>query len=202
MLTVYLSGLTVGLGLIVAIGGQNAWLLGMAVQRNHPWPAALVCMLVDVVLIAVGVVAFGAIKTWLPGVVPIFTGLGIIMLAFLASQHGMNAWRGRNLALASHQPRRSAGRISVVVTALLMSLLNPHVYLDTVLLLGNVATSSPLPWVFWFGASSASILWFAALAALGVPLSRWLVSVLRWRIFDSVIAVLLCWVAFGLLRYL
>ncbi|ATX76018.1 MAG: LysE family transporter [Reinekea forsetii] len=191
---IYLTGLTLALGLIVAIGSQNAWVLSMSLRGQRPWPIALVCMSVDVVLMAIGVVAFARIQAWLPGLVPWFTAMAVLLLVVLAWQAGRRAIRGQS-GLTANLEQPTLGLRQAVLAALAMSLLNPHVYLDTVVLLGSLAAASQQPWLFWSGSASASILWFSALAAAGKPLSRWLSSPRRWRLFDTLMALFMAWMA-------
>jgi len=191
---IYLTGLTLALGLIVAIGAQNAWVLSMSLRGQRPWPIALVCMSIDGALMAIGVLAFGRIQFWLPGLVPWFTAMAVALLVVLAWQAGRRAVRGHS-GLTANLEQPPLGLRQAVIAALAMSLLNPHVYLDTVVLLGSLAAASAQPWLFWCGSASASILWFSGLAAAGKPLSRWLSSPRRWRMFDTLMALFMSWMA-------
>ena len=198
-MVIFGTGFFVAIGLIVAIGAQNAWVLSMSVRRIYPWSIAIVCFSVDALLMAIGVLSFAKIQQWLPSIIPWFTWMGIGMLLWLA-------FKAANRALFSSQGLRgvatstsSFSRSSAIGTALIISLLNPHVYLDTVILIGSIGSASEQPWLFWLGAGSASVLWFSILAAIGPILSQWLSSARRWRIFDALIAFIMIWVAASLM---
>lgn len=194
-----LTGFGIAIGLIVAIGAQNAWVLGMSVRRIHPWAIASVCFTIDALLMAIGVLFFGRIQQWLPGIVPWLTWVGILMLAWLALQAAKRAWQGSEGLQASAEEKRLSLRKAMTVAAAI-SLLNPHVYLDTVVLVGSLASTSEQPWLFWIGAASASVLWFSSLAAIGGHLRNWLVSKRRWQIFDGGMSLVMASVAVSLLH--
>ena len=120
---IYLTGLTLALGLIVAIGSQNAWVLSMSLRGQRPWPIALVCMSVDVVLMAIGVVAFARIQAWLPGLVPWFTAMAVLLLVVLAWQAGRRAIRGQS-GLTANLEQPTLGLRQAVLAALAMSFPN------------------------------------------------------------------------------
>lgn len=196
-MTIFIKGFLLSLGLIVAIGAQNAWVLGMSIRRIHPWLIAFVCMTLDALLMAVGVMSFKQISVWLPGIVPWLTATGILMLLWLAFQALRRAIGGQS-GLEANAEAKTVTAAQAVGTALAISLLNPHVYLDTVVLVGSLATTSASPWLFWTGAATGSAVWFLSLAALGIPLRRWLRSPNRWRCFDAGLFVVMSWMAFGL----
>lgn len=192
-----LTGFFLSFGLIVAIGAQNAWVLGMSIRRCHPWTIAFVCIFIDASLMAVGVISFNEIQRWLPAVIPWFTWLGVLMLAWLAVQAGLRVLKGSS-GLEAAGSAQNIGALQAILSVLALSLMNPHVYLDTVILVGSIASASSQPWVFWCGAASASAVWFLSLAAIGKPLSLWLKSPVRWRMFDGAMCIVMSWMAFGL----
>jgi L-lysine exporter family protein LysE/ArgO len=196
-MSVFLTGFSVSMGLIVAIGAQNAWVLGMSVRRIHPWSIAIVCFSIDATLMAIGVAFFGQIQKVLPSVVPFLSMIGIAILLWLAISAALKAIKGTG-GLAADESSSNLTQIGAISAAMAMSLLNPHVYLDTVVLVGSLASTSVSPWLFWIGGASASVLWFSALAAIGSPLSRWLSSPFRWRVFYGVIATTMSASAYGL----
>lgn len=196
-----LTGYFLALGLIVAIGAQNAWVLSMSVRRSHPWPIAAVCFTVDAALMAIGVLFVSRIQHWLPALVPWLTWVGIGILAGLSISAVCRVVRG-NSGLSSDQQMSTLTRSQAVLTALTITLLNPHVYLDTVVLVGSLAVTSESPWLFWSGAAMASVSWFSLLAAAGRPLRRWLSSPRRWQLFDGLMAMIMAWVAFSLYQSL
>jgi L-lysine exporter family protein LysE/ArgO len=194
----WLAGLSVMLGLIVAIGAQNTWVLSMSVRRNHPWSIAFTCILIDSLLMAVGVASFQQIQHYLPGVKFWLTLAGILLLSWMAAQAFIRMIRG-NSGLQT-EDKRLVSRRKAILSTLMISLLNPHVYLDTVVLIGSLASASSSSWLFYSGALSASVIWFLLLTLMGGSLGGWLSSPQRWRIFDGVIGTVLTWVAFSMLH--
>jgi L-lysine exporter family protein LysE/ArgO len=197
MMSFYLHGFFLGLGLIVAIGAQNAWVLGMSLRRYHAYTVASVCIAIDAILMAVGVLFFKQIQAVLPSLIPWFTWAGVLILLWLAFQALMRVIKGQS-GLEANQPQIQMSKSRAVISALAISLLNPHVYLDTVVLLGSVASATERPWLFYFGSASASLCWFMLLASMGKPLRTILRSPFRWRCFDATICLLMTWMAFSL----
>lgn len=186
-----LSGLASGLSLIVAIGAQNAFVLRQGLQRSHVALVIAVCALSDLVLIVLGVAGIGVVIEQAPAVLEVVRWAGA---AFLAAYGAFAAWRAvRGQALGQLGTGQSAGWAAVLGTGLAFTWLNPHVYLDTVLLLGSIASTHGPDGRWWFaaGAGLASVAWFTA---LGVG-ARFLAPVFRrrsaWRVLDAVIAVVM-----------
>lgn len=200
MLASVLTGFVVSIGLIVAIGAQNAWVLARSLSSDHRWVLALVCAGVDAVLIVVGVFGLDKVQQLLPALVPVLTALGVGLLLWLAAQSLWRAWQGTSVLVASPAAAGAAGAWTLAGQALAISVLNPHVYLDTVVLIGSVGAQQPFPALFAVGAATASLLWFSALAGLGRYLQQRLRSAWHWRCFDAAIGVVMILVAVSLLR--
>lgn len=186
-----LSGLASGLSLIVAIGAQNAFVLRQGLQRSHVALVIAVCAVSDLVLILLGVAGIGVVIEQAPAVLQVVRWAGA---AFLAAYGAFAAWRAiRGQALGQLGTGQAASWIAVLGTGLAFTWLNPHVYLDTVLLLGSLASTHGPDGRWWFaaGAGLASIAWFTA---LGVG-ARFLAPVFRrrsaWRILDAIIAAVM-----------
>lgn len=184
------SGLGLGLSLIVVIGAQNAFVLRQGLSGEHVRLVVAVCTLSDVLLIAAGVLGAGAVLTRLPG---LLTGVRIAGGAFLLG-YGMlaarRAWRPS--ALLADSSRQSAGFAATAVTCLALTWLNPHVYLDTVVLLGAIAnTHHGERWWFAAGAALASTAWFAGLGYGARLLRPVFARPAAWRILDAVIAAVM-----------
>lgn len=194
-----LSGAAFGLSLIVAIGAQNVFVLRQGLRRSHVLPVVLVCAVSDVVLISAGVAGLGGILDRAPGVA---TAARVAGAAFLLGYAVLAARRAlRPVEVEGLEAGRGTGsRRAAVLTALALTWLNPHVYLDTVLLLGSVAAShGDLRWWFGLGATTASLVWFTALgfgARLVAPLFA---RPGAWRVLDGAIAVVMLAIAVGLL---
>lgn len=186
-LTTAAAGFGTGLSLIVAIGAQNALVLRQGVRRDGVLAVVGICALSDAVLIALGVAGVGALVVAWPSaltVVALLGGVFLIGYGLLAARRVL-----RSSALhAGDAP--AASRRGVVLTCLAMTWLNPHVYLDTVFLLGSVASDrGPLRWTFGLGAILASVCWFAALGFGARLLSGVLARPSAWRVLDGLVAV-------------
>ncbi len=193
----YGRGLGLGASLIVAIGAQNAFVLRQGLKREGRLTVAAVCAGCDAILIALGAAGFGGVIARLPWLTSGALWLGALFLLW----YGFNAFRRalRPETLAEALPVTGAGLLSA---ALALSLLNPHVYLDTVVLIGGLSAQYAFLPRVWFalGAITASGVWFFGLAygaALLVPLFRRSVT---WRILDTLIGVIMWSLALSLLR--
>ncbi|CDZ94294.1 LysE/ArgO family amino acid transporter [Pseudomonas saudiphocaensis] len=182
----YFNGLLVTAGLIIAIGAQNAFVLAQSLRREHHLPVAALCILCDIVLITVGVFGLAAVLVANPLLLSITRWGGVAFLTF----YGVVALRRAANPQALHEDAQRSPRSvgSVLLAALAVTLLNPHVYLDTVLLIGSVGAQQPEPGAYTLGAASASTLWFMLLALGGAWLAPWLARPLTWRLIDLGVA--------------
>ena len=193
----FLLGFGVGLSLIVAIGAQNIWVLSQSMAGANRLVIATVCIVCDCLLIMLGVFAVQQMQLWVPPLVPLLTWLGVALLLWLAWQAASRAWAGgKGLQTDTGTQVMSNGKTAL--TALAITLFNPHVYLDTVFLIGGVANQQAAPLWFMAGACIASLVWFSSLTALAPRLKIWLNSAKRWQLFDGAIAVLLGGIALNL----
>ncbi|KMQ75097.1 LysE/ArgO family amino acid transporter [Marinobacter subterrani] len=192
----YLTGLIVCGGIIVAIGAQNAYVLSQAIRREHHWWSAGLCMVADVTLFTLGMFGVSAALMAKPEALEILRWLGVAFLGWLAIQSFVRASRGRAALEAGEVTKRSLK--AVVFTTLAVTLLNPQVYLDTLLLIPAVGAQQDDATTFVAGASSASILWFGLLAWGGSALAPVLSRPLAWRIIDGVIGVMMAGIALHL----
>jgi L-lysine exporter family protein LysE/ArgO len=186
----FLSGFALAAALIVAIGAQNTFVLRQGLRREHVGAVVAFCIAVDVILMAAGVAGLGAALRQVPGLAPVLTLGGAVFLLW----YGIGALR-RAVApgslVAAGEGAPSLGR--VLVRAAAFTLLNPHVYLDTMLLVGAVGAQQPIgarP-VFVAGASSASILWFAGLGYGARLLAPLFARPAAWRVLDGLVAAVM-----------
>ncbi|MGW5762064.1 LysE/ArgO family amino acid transporter [Streptomyces tendae] len=186
-LTAAAAGFGTGLSLIVAIGAQNAFVLRQGVRRDAVLAVVGICALSDAVLIALGVGGVGAVVVAWPGAL---TAVGWIGGAFLLCYGALAARRVFRPSGALRADGDAAGsRRRAVLTCLALTWLNPHVYLDTVFLLGTVAADrGPLRWTFGLGAAVASLVWFAVLGFGARYLGRFLARPAAWRVLDGLVA--------------
>lgn len=199
-----LAGLGLGFSLIVAIGAQNLFVLRQGIRREHVGLVATICAVSDAALILLGVSGLGAATQALPWLVDVVRWAGAIFLVGYGVLAGRRALfpSGQTLHAEASEPapasldeRRAGpggGAWPVALTCLALTWLNPHVYLDTVFLLGSVgATHGEQRWLFAGGAMAASVIWFFSLAYGARFLGRWLSTVVAWRILDGVIALVM-----------
>lgn len=194
----FFSGLSIALSLIVAIGAQNTWVLTQSMHGRHRLLLAGICIGCDSLLIISGVFALDALQQQLPALVPALTLGGSALLCWLGAQACLRAWRGQgSLREQRDFAPGSAGKLAAATLAI--TLLNPHVYLDTLVLIGGVGAQQVSPWAYALGACLGSALWFSCLV-LGAPLlARQLSSPRAWRLFDGLIALVLLSLALSLL---
>jgi len=195
---VFIGGMTMGLSLIVAIGAQNAFVLRQGLRNEHVFAVALVCALSDAILIALGVTGFGRIAALAPWLDPLMRYGGALFLAWCGVKSLLSALSS-TAALTSGDSSARAGLARVVTACLAFTWLNPHVYLDTIVLLGAVSTRFPGSQAsFAAGAISGSFLFFFSLAYGARRLRPVFANPSAWRALEAVIAAVMGAVAFSL----
>ncbi|WP_148863598.1 LysE/ArgO family amino acid transporter [Marinobacter fonticola] len=197
MLQSYLTGLVVCGGIIIAIGAQNAYLLGQAFRREHHWWSAALCMSADIALFTIGMLGVSAALIAFPSALDALRWAGVAFLLWMSFTAFVRAVKGRGALVADDSSRRSLS--AVLMTTLAVTLLNPQVYLDTLLLIPSIGAQQPEPMVFAAGASSASVMWFALLAWGGSALAPVLSRPLAWRIIDGLISLMMLSIAIHLI---
>lgn len=196
MLTSAVAGFSISIALIVAIGAQNAFVLRQGLRREHVVPVVLTCAASDALLIMAGVAGVGTLVTARPGILTAIRWGGAAFLLCYAALAARRALRPGAL-LPTEQPPATLGATLLACAA--FTYLNPHVYLDTVLLLGGVAQQHPHRWVFGAGAVLASAVWFTALGVGAQRLAPLLARASAWRVLDAIIAVVMAGLALALL---
>lgn len=187
-----------GLSLILAIGAQNAFVLRQGLKGEHIFAVCLACSLSDSILIALGVAGFGKIAEWLPWIDPVMRFGGAAFLVWYGAKSLRAALTSR-AALAVSAGTGRASLAATLATCLALTWLNPHVYLDTVVLLGTVATqfegSKP---AFAGGAIAGSFLFFFTLGLGATRLRPVFARPGAWRILEGTIALVMWGIAIGL----
>ncbi|WP_306204200.1 LysE/ArgO family amino acid transporter [Actinoplanes sp. RD1] len=196
MLTSALAGFAASAVLIIAIGAQNAFVLRQGLRREHVLPVVVVCAASDLLLIAAGIGGLGALVTAHPVVVTVIRWAGAVFLIGYAVLAARRAISPGTLTPTAGGP---ATLRATLLACLAMTYLNPHVYLDTVLLLGSVAQQHPDRWAFGAGAAAASVVWFSALGLGAQRLAPVLRRPAAWRVLDGLIAVVMAALGIGLL---
>jgi L-lysine exporter family protein LysE/ArgO len=188
-MAVFTQGFALGLGLIVAIGAQNAFVLRQGLRREHVGSVVAFCAVAVALLIAAGVLGMAQALGRSPGLARALAVAGAVFLA-------VYGWRA---LCRARQPQRlsvdagGAGlaRRAALAQAAAFTLLNPHVYLDTVLLVGSIGAQQPTALQGWFiaGAGGASLVWFAALGYGARWLAPWFARPRAWQLLDGLIGV-------------
>jgi L-lysine exporter family protein LysE/ArgO len=175
--------------LIAAIGAQNAFVLRQGIRREHVLPVVALCTVSDIALISAGIAGVGALISAHPSALNIAKFGGALFLVGYGLLAARRAWRPSSLNPSQEAPARL---IEVLVTCAALTFLNPHVYLDTVVLLGALANEHrDERWLFGVGAVTASAVWFFGLGLGARRLAGLFASPLTWRVLDGLIAVMM-----------
>nr|WP_295083065.1 LysE/ArgO family amino acid transporter [uncultured Roseateles sp.] len=196
------QGWLTGAGLIMAIGAQNALVLRQGLLRSHVTPVVLFCSLSDVLLIALGLFGLGTLIASSPLLLNGFRWGGAAFLLLYGLKAAQRAWVGAGGLQAQAS---GTGLRATLLSAAAMTFLNPHVYLDTVLLLGTVGAQFAdvagvdLRWAFGLGAGLASVMWFSLLGFGAAAAAPMLSKPWVWRAIDGAVALLMWFLGFQLL---
>ena len=184
-----LVGFIASFTLIAAIGAQNAFVLRQGIRREHVLPVVALCTVSDIVLISAGIAGVGALISAHPSALNIAKFGGALFLVGYGLLAARRAWRPSSLTPSEAAPTRL---IEVLLTCAALTFLNPHVYLDTVVLLGALANEHrDERWLFGVGAVAASAVWFVGLGLGARQLAGLFARPLTWRILDGLIAVMM-----------
>ncbi|WP_445777675.1 LysE/ArgO family amino acid transporter [Shewanella sp.] len=196
------QGLVLGLGMIIPIGAQNSYLLSQGIKRNHHFLAATICMLCDVLLIGIGIFGGGkliASSEWLM----LFIGWGGVSFLVVYALVSFKSVYANQYTVTTHVATANS-RKKIIGTTFAVTLLNPHVYLDTVMILGSVggtfAGNEKL--AFAIGTVLASVLWFYSLAFGAAKLAPLLGKPQIQRVVDALVGAIMLLVAYALLMTL
>lgn len=198
MTSALFSGLFLGASMIIPLGVQNSYVLSQGIKKNHHFLTATICMVCDVVLIALGIFGGGELISS-SNIMKLVMGWGgIIFLTTYSSISFIKAWKNQYGDPESVSALSS--RKAVVGTTLAVTLLNPHVYLDTVMILGSVGGTFAEQEKLFFalGTILASILWFYSLAGGAAKLAPWLAKPKAQRLIDIFIGSIMLFVTFKL----
>jgi L-lysine exporter family protein LysE/ArgO len=195
----FLPGLLTGLSLIVAIGAQNAFVIRQGLMKKHVLLVVAICAISDALLILLGVAGLGAIISGLPWLLEIIRWFGVAYLTWFGIRSIRSAFKTQALDASGVQ---SASAKTVVLSVLGFTFLNPHVYLDTVILLGSIGNQfGQDKWWFALGGAVASVLWFSSIGFGAKAASRFMAKPVFWKVLDLVIAAVMFGIAILLAFY-
>ena len=195
----FLPGLLTGLSLIIAIGAQNAFVIRQGLTRKYVLMVVLVCILSDWALMAAGVAGLGALILQVAWLLEVLRWFGVAYLLWFAFGSLKAAFKNDSLEVDSDH---SGSRKQVLLSALAITWLNPHVYLDTVILVGSIAnTFQGNAWYFGLGAMVGSFVWFFALGYSAKAMSGIMSKPVFWKVLDTLIAVVMVSIAAMLAFY-
>ena len=196
----FLTGFSLGFSLILAIGAQNAFVLRQGLRRRHVLPTVLTCAVSDAILITIGVAGFATLSQTLPQLAPLMRWAGAIFLIVYGALSLRSAITGTSALQAADTGTQTLR--SAILTVLALTWLNPHVYLDTVMLIGSIATRYPgQSWEFGSGAVLASFVFFFSLGYGARVLTPFFAKPSAWRILDVLICLIMWSIAAGLILH-
>jgi L-lysine exporter family protein LysE/ArgO len=192
MISVF-SGFFTAISLIAAIGAQNAYVIRQSLTRKHVLLVVVICALADAILIIAGIAGLGALITSAPMLMEFIRWFGVLYLAWFGIKSVRSAFKKQSLDAGSAQ---SASRKQVVLSILGFTFLNPHVYLDTVILLGSIANQFQSDrWWFGMGAMLSSVVWFFSIGYGAKAAAKYMAKPVFWQILDLVIAAVMFGIA-------
>jgi L-lysine exporter family protein LysE/ArgO len=189
----FIPGLLTGLSLIIAIGAQNAFVIRQGLTKKHVLLVVAICAISDAVLIALGVAGLGALISGLPWLLEVIRWFGVAYLTWFAIRSITSLLKNQFMDASGSQ---SLSRGKVIAAVLGFTFLNPHVYLDTVILLGSIGNQFGADrWYFALGAATGSILWFSALGFGARSAAGLMSKPVFWKILDGIIAAVMLAIA-------
>lgn len=194
-----LSGFFASLSLIIAIGAQNAFVIKQGLLRSHVTLVVIFCSVADAFFIVLGVGGLGTLVQSQPRILEYIRWFGVAYLTWFGIKSVRAALSTQTMTVEKTDEKSA---VKVLLSLFTFTFLNPHVYLDTVILLGSIANQfSSHRWYFALGASMASVIWFATIGYGAQAASKYMTRPIFWRVLDSVIAVIMFTIAISLAFY-
>lgn len=195
----FFPGFFTGLSLIIAIGAQNAFVIRQGLAKSHVVLVVFICAISDALLIFLGTGGLGTLIQAQPSLLEFIRWFGVAYLTWFGIKSLRSVFRQQSLTSGTGT---SSSRGTVILSVLGFTFLNPHVYLDTVVLVGSIANQFESDrWYFALGASVGSVLWFSVIGFGARAASRYMSRPISWKILDLVIALVMFSVAFFLAFY-
>jgi len=199
----FIQGLLISGGLIVAIGAQNAYLLRQGLLGQKVYYACAVCFLCDALLISLGILGVSTVLQQAPFFLNVLALVGAVFLYWYGLSSFIRAYKGNSHLDIQKSVVEEQPVAKLVLTTLAITLLNPHVYLDTLVIIGGIGGTLGTQEKHWFlfGSIVASFIWFFGLGYASKKLIPFFASNKTWVILDSIIGVVMCWIATGLVMF-
>ena len=195
----FLPGFFTGLSLIIAIGAQNAFVIRQGLTKRYVFTVVAICSIIDASLIALGIGGLGAAIAGLPWLLEVIRWFGVAYLTWFGIKSLISATKNQTMDASGVESKSAA---KVITTVLAMSLLNPHVYLDTVIFVGGVGnTFGANRWFFAYGAMLASVVWLTRIGYGAKAASRFMSKPVFWKVLDGLIAVIMFTLAITLVFF-
>jgi L-lysine exporter family protein LysE/ArgO len=192
-------GFLTGLSLIIAIGAQNAFVIRQGLLRQHVFLIVAICAISDAALIFLGTGGLGTLVQSKPSLLEFIRWFGVIYLTWFGIRSVRSAFKSQSLQAGEGSV---ISKTKIVGTCLALTFLNPHVYLDTVILLGSIANQFEEDrWFFALGGAIASMVWFTSIGYGARAASRFMSKPIFWKILDSIIAAVMFTIAITLAVY-
>lgn len=192
-------GFLTGLSLIIAIGAQNAFVIRQGLLRQHVFLIVAICAISDAALIFLGTGGLGTLVQSKPSLLEFIRWFGVIYLTWFGIRSVRSAFKSQSLQAGEGSV---ISKTKIVGTCLALTFLNPHVYLDTVILLGSIANQFEGDrWFFALGGAIASMVWFTSIGYGARAASRFMSQPIFWKILDSIIAAVMFTIAITLAVY-
>lgn len=203
MINMFVQGALISGGLIIAIGAQNAFILRQGLLGQKVFYVCIVCFICDVLLITLGILGVGAILQESPFFLHSLALLGAIFLYCYGCSSFMRAYKGESHLHIEQGSNQKQTISKLILTTLAITLLNPHVYLDTLVIIGGIGGTLGSEEKHWFllGAVFASFIWFFGLGYASKKLIPYFENSKTWVVLDSLIGLFMCWIATGLVIY-
>lgn len=203
MLTEILRGSMISASLIIAIGAQNLFVLKQGLLKNHIFFVASICFICDFTLMAIGIWGVGAFISSNPIITNVLAIFGALFLIWYGFNAFKSAIQGNSTMQIDSTQQQKNVLTKVILSTLAVTLLNPHVYLDTVVIVGGIAgtLSTEQKWAFLIGAVCVSFIWFFGIgygARLLIPLFK---QKRMWIILDSIVGIVMFYIAYRLIFY-
>ncbi len=198
MLVIYFEGVLLSAGLIIAIGAQNAYVLKQGIQNNHVFAVATVCFLCDFILMSLGILGVGTFVAKNQLLQLLLAGGGMLYILWFALQSFLSIRHTQSMELKGAE---SVGTVKVaIVGALAITLLNPHVYLDTVVIIGGIAGTleAEHKLIFLIGVLTSSAIWFYGLAYGARKLAPLFRKPITWQVLNFLIGSMMLFIAYQL----